>query len=161
MADYRDIGCRYWLRANRDKYDPVGVELVRGHYSRRKPDSPQFMPESRLLFQVRRLEAHRLRKEGSQTAPGQAVRAGRGTGESSMIIQLVLCDVCERPMRGTYETLQVGGRVFQVGACCERRAFSVPDPPGSSRKLAALAAVHAQLERVGRAETEQPEEPGR
>lgn len=51
---YTDIGAGYWLLSGSGKYDPIGVELVRGHYSRRKPDSPQFMPPGETIVLVSR-----------------------------------------------------------------------------------------------------------
>lgn len=57
MATYADIeGCLYWRRSLSGKYDPIGCELVRGHYSRRKPESPQFMPPGETLVLVSRCE---------------------------------------------------------------------------------------------------------
>lgn len=52
LPDYRDIGCTHWLRARRDKYDPIGRALADGHYSRRKPGSPQFMPPGETIVLV-------------------------------------------------------------------------------------------------------------
>jgi hypothetical protein len=51
---YREIGCVHWLVSVKGKYDPIGRELVRGHYSRRKPDSPQFMPPGETIVLVSR-----------------------------------------------------------------------------------------------------------
>lgn len=51
---YLDIGCEHWLRSEQGKYDRVGVELVRGHYSRRKPESPQFMPPGETFVLITR-----------------------------------------------------------------------------------------------------------
>lgn len=39
-----------WLRTN--KFDRDGVRLLRTHYSRRKPDSPQFMPPGETLVLI-------------------------------------------------------------------------------------------------------------
>lgn len=50
------IGCEHWLRSRQGKYDRIGVELVRGHYSRRKPDSPQFMPPGETVVLIARDE---------------------------------------------------------------------------------------------------------
>jgi hypothetical protein len=36
--------CPNWQLTSSGKFDPIGCDLVRGHYSRRKPNSPQFMP---------------------------------------------------------------------------------------------------------------------
>ncbi len=52
MVEYRDIGCAHWQLSASGKYDPVGVQLVRSHYSRRKPDSPQFMPPGETIVLV-------------------------------------------------------------------------------------------------------------
>ncbi len=49
---YQPIGCAYWELSTSGKYDRVGVRLVRGHYSRRKPDSPQFMPPGETVVLV-------------------------------------------------------------------------------------------------------------
>jgi hypothetical protein len=54
MSGYEDIGCDHWLLSKSGKYDRRGVELVRGHYSRRKPDSPQFMPPGETLVLLAR-----------------------------------------------------------------------------------------------------------
>lgn len=55
MSDYRPVqGCEHWQLALRNKYDPIGVQLVRGHYSRRRPDSPQFMPPGETIVLVSR-----------------------------------------------------------------------------------------------------------
>lgn len=51
---YEDIGCQHWLLSESGKYDRTGVELVRGHYSRRKPNSPQFMPPGETFVLVAR-----------------------------------------------------------------------------------------------------------
>jgi hypothetical protein len=48
------IGCEHWMRSKQGKYDRIGVELVRGHYSRRKPNSPQFMPPGETIVLVTR-----------------------------------------------------------------------------------------------------------
>lgn len=53
-AGYRDIGCRHWLLSLSGKFDKRGCELVRNHYSRRKPDSPQFMPPGETIVLVSR-----------------------------------------------------------------------------------------------------------
>ena len=44
--------CEHWRYAEGGKYDVDGVRLVRGHYSRRKPDSPQFMPPGETIVLV-------------------------------------------------------------------------------------------------------------
>ena len=44
--------CEHWRYAEAGKYDVDGVRLVRGHYSRRKPDSPQFMPPGETVVLV-------------------------------------------------------------------------------------------------------------
>ncbi len=49
---YEPIGCRHWLLSIANKYDPNGVRLVRDHYSRRKPESPQFMPPGETIVLV-------------------------------------------------------------------------------------------------------------
>lgn len=54
MSEYRAIGCEHWLLSLSGKYDRRGVELVRNHYSRRKPDSPQFMPPGETIVLVSR-----------------------------------------------------------------------------------------------------------
>jgi hypothetical protein len=54
LPDYREIGCTHWLRVRRDKYDPIGRVLADGHYSRRKPGSPQFMPPGETIVLVSR-----------------------------------------------------------------------------------------------------------
>lgn len=53
-AQYREIGCLHWLIAKSGKFDPIGQQLVRGHYSRRKPDSPQFMPPGETIVLIDR-----------------------------------------------------------------------------------------------------------
>lgn len=42
----------HWRYSESGKYDVDGVRLVRGHYSRRKPDSPQFMPPGETIVLV-------------------------------------------------------------------------------------------------------------
>ena len=51
---YRDIGCQHWLLSLSGKADARGCELVRNHYSRRKPDSPQFMPPGETIVLLAR-----------------------------------------------------------------------------------------------------------
>lgn len=51
---YEDIGCSHWLLSAQGKYDRIGCQLVRFHYSRRKPDSPQFMPPGETIVLVSR-----------------------------------------------------------------------------------------------------------
>lgn len=53
-AAYRDLGCSHWLLSESGKYDRVGCALVRGHYSRRKPDAPQFMPPGETIVLIAR-----------------------------------------------------------------------------------------------------------
>lgn len=54
-APYSDLpGVLFWQLSRAGKYDRVGVELVRGHYSRRKPDSPQFMPPGETFVLIAR-----------------------------------------------------------------------------------------------------------
>jgi hypothetical protein len=53
-AGYEDIGSALWLLSRSGKYDRRGCELVRGHYSRRKPNSPQFMPPGETVVLVAR-----------------------------------------------------------------------------------------------------------
>jgi hypothetical protein len=51
QPDYLEIGCEHWQRARRGHCDPVGLLLADGHYSRRKPGSPQFMaPGNRIVL---------------------------------------------------------------------------------------------------------------
>lgn len=54
LPDYIECGGPLWLRARRDKYDPIGVRLADGHYSRRKPGSPQFMPPGKTIVLISR-----------------------------------------------------------------------------------------------------------
>lgn len=49
-------GCSFWQTTSAGKYDPIGCELVRGHYSRRKPNSPQFMPPGETMVLISRDE---------------------------------------------------------------------------------------------------------
>lgn len=56
MTAYRDIGCAHWLLSASGKYDRIGCELVRGHYSRRKPDAPQFMPPGETFVLISRCQ---------------------------------------------------------------------------------------------------------
>lgn len=49
---YRDAGLSLWWLAESGKADRRGCELLRGHYSRRKPDSPQFMPPGQTIVLV-------------------------------------------------------------------------------------------------------------
>lgn len=44
ISGYRDIGLRHWLLSESGAYDRTGARLADGHYSRRSPGSPQFMP---------------------------------------------------------------------------------------------------------------------
>jgi hypothetical protein len=44
--------CAHWRYSTSGKYDVDGVRLVRGHYSRRKPNSPQFMPPGETIVLV-------------------------------------------------------------------------------------------------------------
>jgi hypothetical protein len=46
--------CSHWEFSLHGKYDPDGVRLARDHYSRRKPDSPQFMPPGETVVLVTR-----------------------------------------------------------------------------------------------------------
>lgn len=43
----REIGARHWVRVK--KADPVAALIADGHYSRRTPGSPQFMPPGQTL----------------------------------------------------------------------------------------------------------------
>lgn len=54
LPDYIEIGAEHWLRARRDKYDPIGRVLADGHYSRRTPGAPQFMPPGETLVFISR-----------------------------------------------------------------------------------------------------------
>ena len=51
---YRDLDCAHWLLSRSGKYDRVGCALVKNHYSRRKPLSPQFMPPGETVVLVSR-----------------------------------------------------------------------------------------------------------
>jgi hypothetical protein len=44
--------CELWDYSLSGKYDKDGVRLVAGHYSRRKPSSPQFMPPGETIVTV-------------------------------------------------------------------------------------------------------------
>lgn len=50
----RDLGLRFWLEGGR--FDPRGALLADGHYSRRKPGSPQFMPPGQKIILISRDE---------------------------------------------------------------------------------------------------------
>jgi hypothetical protein len=54
IPGYRDIGLRHWWLAESGAYDRVGRALADGHYSRRKPGSPQFMPPGQRFVLVTR-----------------------------------------------------------------------------------------------------------
>jgi hypothetical protein len=43
-AGYQDIGLEHWLLAESGAFDPIGRAIADGHYSRRTPGAPQFMP---------------------------------------------------------------------------------------------------------------------
>ena len=45
-------GCECWQRATSGKFDPVGAHLADGHYSRRTPGSPQFMPPGETIVLI-------------------------------------------------------------------------------------------------------------
>lgn len=51
---YRDIGLEHWFLAERGAYDPLGVVLADGHYSRRKPGSPKFLPPGQRFVLISR-----------------------------------------------------------------------------------------------------------
>lgn len=46
---YRAIGLQHWHLAVSGKFDRFGCALADGHYSRRKPGSPQFMPPGQTI----------------------------------------------------------------------------------------------------------------
>lgn len=53
-SGYTDIGLRHWMLAESGKFDRTGVLLADGHYSRRKPGSPQFMPPGQTIVLITR-----------------------------------------------------------------------------------------------------------
>jgi hypothetical protein len=94
---YEEIGCSLWLLARSGKYDPIGCQLVRGHYSRRKPDSPQFMPPGETVVLVSRSQSavwgwwRPHPQSGIKAMNGHdgwtcSVFANHGGGQSSMLI---------------------------------------------------------------------------
>lgn len=50
---YTQVG-DLWDLSSSGKYDPIGRELCRNHYSRRKPESPQFMPPGETFVLISR-----------------------------------------------------------------------------------------------------------
>lgn len=53
-AGYRAIGSEHWWLAKAGKYDRIGAELIRNHYSRRTPGSAQFMPPGETIVLISR-----------------------------------------------------------------------------------------------------------
>jgi len=49
---YVDLGLDHWERAASGKFDKIGCALADGHYSRRTPGSPQFMPPGQTLVLI-------------------------------------------------------------------------------------------------------------
>lgn len=51
---YQEIGLRHWLLAEAGAFDPVGRRLADGHYSRRTPGAPQFLPPGQRFVLISR-----------------------------------------------------------------------------------------------------------
>jgi hypothetical protein len=55
VTEYIDIpGCSHWQLTTSGKFDKIGCALADGHYSRRTPGSPQFMPPGQTIVLVSR-----------------------------------------------------------------------------------------------------------
>jgi len=122
---YQDVGARSWLLSLSGKYDARGVELVRGHYSRRKPDSPQFMPPGETFVLVSR-DQHAL-WGWWRPHPRSGVRAMNGLDGWT-------CTVLRRPAEGAQR---------EPGLLLQGRRLVPHGPGGQGRKRPAMEAAGA------------------